>query len=780
MPRTATSVRFRLFTAFGLIVLILWAVIAFALHAAHSRAIGEAGVEGRNLARSLAEHMASSVRAIDLSLRHLRDEWIRDPGSFAAAVARQQEILRDEAVFQVLVFGKNGRTVYGSLPTWQPVDVSDRPYFIVHQQRGTDELDISEPVLGRVVRKWTIRFTRPIYDRHQQFAGVLVFSVPPPALERIYKDMQLGEGGVITLARSDGQILARSDNLERAATASMAGVPGLNPADAPAGEFRRVSGIDGVERFYQYRKIPHYPLTLYVEQSVDTVLAAYHVQRTIYLATGALATALLAAFMLLLIFRQRDKEAAERNRARAEVDLRLSEDRYRDLVEHSQDLICTHGLDGRILSVNTPPARALGYEPDEMLNMNLRDILAPKVRHEFDGYIAAIRRDGGARGLLLVQTRTGEKRLWEYNNSLRTEGLPAPIVRGMARDVTERAAVQKALQESQARLASIIDSAMDAIITVDETYRILVFNRAAETMFRCNAADAVGQSLERFIPQRFHAAHRDHMRKFGATDAHSRAMGRPGEIIGMRADGEEFPFEAAISHVMVDGRRLFTVMLRDIVGRIAAAEKQRDVLVREVHHRINNNLQGIIGLMQQHAAAHPELNDLVERMASQIRAVALVHGIGSASVPDETGLRALITGISRAAAALAQIEVVVEEAVNAAGPIRIAGGEAVPVALLLNELLFNAIKHGTNRTGDSNIRIKVSEHDHLVRVRISNQGELVAPDFDFARGTGLGNGLSLIKALLPRHGARLEIVQEGGQVVADLTLTDPVIIRQVP
>jgi PAS domain S-box-containing protein len=751
-------------------------VIALALHDAHSRAIGKASAEGRNLALGLAEHMASSVRAIDFTLRYLREEWLRDPGSFAAAVVRQQEILKDEAVDQVLVFSENGRTVYGSLPTWRPRDVNARPYFSVHKQRATDELDISEPAVGLVSGKRTIRFTRPIYDRHQQFAGVLVFSVLPPALERIYKDMQLGDSGVITLARSDGQIVTRSDNFEKAANTSIAGAPGLSPADAPAGEFRRVSAVDGVERFYRYQKVPRYPLILYVGQAVDTVLAPYYAQRTISLASGALATALLAAFMLLLIFRRRDREAAERNRARAEADLRLSEDRYRDLVENSRDLICTHGLDGRILSVNPVPAKALGYQPDEMLNLHLRDVLAPEVRHEFDEYIAAIRKDGSARGLMLVQTRKGEKRIWRYNNSLRTEGLPVPVVRGMAQDVTESIAAHKALEESQARLASIVDAAMDAIITADETGRILVFNRAAETIFRCSAADAIGQSLERFIPQRFHAVHRDHMRQFGVAGADARAMGLPGAVVGLRANGEEFPFEAAISRVTVGGRRVFTVMLRDIVGRIAAAEKQRDVLVREVHHRIKNNLQGVIGLMQQHAAAHPELNDLVERMVGQIRAVALVHGMGGASAQDEVGLRKLITDISEAAAAFAQIEVVAEGAVDASGPVRIARDEAVPIALLLNELLFNAIRHGANQTGEGNIRIEVSKHDRLVRVRISNPGVLAAPDFDFARGAGLGNGLRLIKALLPRRGAKLEIVQEGGQVVADLTLTDPVIV----
>jgi len=267
------------------------------------------------------------------------------------------------------------------------------------------------------------------------------------------------------------------------------------------------------------------------------------------------------------------------------------------------------------------------------------------------------------------------------------------------------------------------------------------------------------------------------MREFGATGATTRAMGQPGTVIGLRADGGEFPVEATIAHAKADGRQLFTVMLRDIVGRIAAAESQRDALVREVHHRIKNNLQGVIGLMGQHLTAHPELEDLVDRMVGQIRAIAVIHGMHSELTQGEIGLCELVTNISRATTVLTQIEIAADGLEDTRGAIRIPRDEAVPLALVLNELLFNAIKHGLNETGGGGgIRVSVSRHDGLARVRISNPGALPAADFDFAKGTGLGTGLNLVKSLLPRHGARLEIVQEDDQVVAELTLTDPAII----
>ena len=133
--------------------------------------------------------------------------------------------------------------------------------------------------------------------------------------------------------------------------------------------------------------------------------------------------------------------------------------------------------------------------------------------------------------------------------------------------VAERTA---ALGESEGRLSNIVQSAMDAIVTTDDQQRILVFNAAAEKMFRCPAARALGQPVTRFIPQRFHAAHDGHIKKFGENGATARAMGKLGVLWGVRADGEEFRIEASISHFGTAGKNLFTVILRDITDRLRA------------------------------------------------------------------------------------------------------------------------------------------------------------------------------------------------------------------
>lgn len=134
----------------------------------------------------------------------------------------------------------------------------------------------------------------------------------------------------------------------------------------------------------------------------------------------------------------------------AETALRISEDRYRDLVDNSHELICTHDLEGRVLSVNPWAARVLGYPQNSLVGINIRDGLLPEYRQQFDEYLRTVITEGSARGVMKVRTATGETRLWEYYNTLRTEGVEKPIVRGMAHDATERRQALK--REKEARL----------------------------------------------------------------------------------------------------------------------------------------------------------------------------------------------------------------------------------------------------------------------------------------------------------------------------------------
>lgn len=170
-------------------------------------------------------------------------------------------------------------------------------------------------------------------------------------------------------------------------------------------------------------------------------------------------------------------------------------------------------------------------------------------------------------------------------------------------DLSQQKRADEALRNSQERLLGIISSAMDAIITVDDNQRIIVFNQAAEKIFRCPATQTIGQPIDRFIPERFREAHKGHIRSFGQTGVSNRSMYSPGTLMGVRADGEEFPVEATISQLKTGPERLYTVILRDISVRKRTEDELRQAQKMEaighlaggIAHEFNNYLGIIMG-----------------------------------------------------------------------------------------------------------------------------------------------------------------------------------------
>ncbi len=154
-------------------------------------------------------------------------------------------------------------------------------------------------------------------------------------------------------------------------------------------------------------------------------------------------------------------------------------------------------------------------------------------------------------------------------------GRLVPAIEREIRDAAERQGrkrTEEALWESQARLAGIIASAMDGIITIDSEQRIVLFNTAAERMFKCSAVEVIGQRIERFLPERLRREHDRHLQTFEQSGITNGGMGTLGVISGLRADGKEFPIEASISQIEAAGQKFHTVILRDITERTRAEE----------------------------------------------------------------------------------------------------------------------------------------------------------------------------------------------------------------
>lgn len=178
---------------------------------------------------------------------------------------------------------------------------------------------------------------------------------------------------------------------------------------------------------------------------------------------------------------------------------------------------------------------------------------------------------------------------WHQDSGTGMTSFPASIF--VARyNVTELKKVERSFHENQQLLGGIIGSALDAMVTVDRRQRIRVFNSAAEKMFGCNAAEILDQPIEQLIPQRFRDAHRERIEKFRQLSRNNSAITIPGHIFGLRSGGEEFPIEASISPLEVNGERLYTVFMRDITSRLRDEEALREskVALRDQQHLIQS------------------------------------------------------------------------------------------------------------------------------------------------------------------------------------------------
>lgn len=146
------------------------------------------------------------------------------------------------------------------------------------------------------------------------------------------------------------------------------------------------------------------------------------------------------------------------DRKRMERELKVSERRYRELIESSQGLICIHNLQGVLLTINPAAATHLGYQIDEMVGRNLSEFLTPRAQPLFSGYLDRVRQKGSDSGLMEIQASDGNRRVWMYHNVLSQDAATGPYVLGHALDVTERLLAEKRLQIQYATTRILVES----------------------------------------------------------------------------------------------------------------------------------------------------------------------------------------------------------------------------------------------------------------------------------------------------------------------------------
>jgi PAS domain S-box-containing protein len=479
-----------------------------------------------------------------------------------------------------------------------------------------------------------------------------------------------------------------------------------------------------------------------------------------------------------------------------------SQERLAAIVDSAMDAVITVDEQQKIVLFNRAAEQVFRCRREEAIGTALERFIPQRFRPAHSGHIERFARTG------VTGRRMGDvTTLW----ALRTDGEEFPIEASISqagaagrrfftvilRDITlrrqaeqESERMQSALSGAQARLSAIVDSAMDAVITVDDQQKIVLFNRAAEQLFGLRREDALGSPLERLIPARFRPSHQGHVEQFGRTGVTSRRMGDVTTLWALRADGSEFPIEAAISQAAEGGQRYYTVILRDITLRkqsedalkrsqqelrelsarvLEAREEEKTRIARELHDELGQLLTALkmdlSWLRERLPAADPDVSGKAAQMHAMLeQTVSSTRRIAADLRPlmlDDLGLAEaagwLVNDFSGRSGVRCEIQLSGDGAFE-----NLDGSIATALYRALQESLTNIARHSEAKNAWVVLAIDGGE----LYLEVEDDGRGIAPEnLAKARSLGLKGmrervsylGGSLDIARAPRGGTRLRL-----------------------
>ena len=487
---------------------------------------------------------------------------------------------------------------------------------------------------------------------------------------------------------------------------------------------------------------------------------------------------------------------------RAEQAVALQAERTRAILDSVLVGIVTVGPGG-IEWMNSSARRMFGGELADFLDQPISTVATPEAEHPFrqTHYIDELA-DDLAKGRTetfecRVKARDGRE-FWVVGNAVATgyEGIGRQLTYALL-DIERRRSAEARIAEAQASLQRIIEAAPMAITLRDaRSLRIVQANAVAADIAGMSIEAMVGLSPEDLFNPGVAAERRADMQAALLSSEVTQREYRAD------TDGDVRVWDARYLPMSAPGQAPDTLLLvaTDVTEQRAAQEAkfdaaiaQRDMLVKEVHHRIKNNLQGVAGLLQQIGVRRPEVAQLMSEVVGQVHAIAEVYGL-------QVGAGGPVRGLLRSVSVVEAIAASVQRTFGRDIAFSVQGeqaqwwvfpeAESIPIALTLNELLTNAVKHctggdngdgggrGMGGTGGT-VTCRLICGEATVRVLIANTGKL-PEGFNLARFPGGVSGLGLVRALLPRRSASLTLEQDGACVLATVTLGSPGVLKAAP
>ena len=774
--------RRQLFALVASVILLSGVVLVLILASLRVQAVRTGERLTESFAHVIAEQTNNTLHTVDLRLQlaasHITQ--LTTVGRLSEGAGR--ELLREEIkalpfVRALSVADAQGRIVYTSdrgAPGWS---VADREYFQIYREERQTGFYVGVPVRGRVSGAWLISATRPLRLADGAFGGVLVAAVEPAYFDQLWSEVDLGAGGSIALFRRDGLLMMRSPFDDSVMGKSFADRPLFTvwvPA-RPEGTFQDASPIDGIVRMLAYRTLAgNHNLVVVVGRSRELVLASWRQVATIALSIWALASLSIATLGVFL-------DKAWLQRARTEASVEQMAQRLVMATDAASVGVWDWDLKADRWYATPTYFAMLGYEPDQGVGPRQqwldhvhpedRDVVAANIQAALAGADVPYRHDarvlhsdGSYRwmsviGRVLARDATGK---------------PSRLL-GVMMDITESKRSEQALRESEAFSLSILDSVVVEIAVLNADGMIIAVNDPWQRFAVENGVEPGRPAPHTGIGANYLAVC-DGAEGMSSDDAVKAAEGIRGVLAGklpaFRLDyachspTEQRWFTMSATPLEPD-RRGVVVAHVNITQRMRADEalrssiREKEALLKEVHHRVKNNLQVITSLLRLEISRSTEIatRGVLTEMQGRIRSMALLHETlyrtgRFARVDLANYLRQLATQLFRAqntAPGAVRLELDLRSLV-------VDIDQAIPCGLIVNELLTNSLKHAFG-PGGGELRVRIgADADGWARLEVSDSGPGLPPDFEARRGASLG--LQLVSDLARQLGGVLEIGPE--------------------